>query len=246
MDIRNRTAVITGAAKGIGKALVKAFAAKGAFVYGLDVDDEEGKKLQQEMGDCFCYLHADISNEQEIENALQTILAKHDRIDILINNAAVQTQAPFAATTIADFRKVININLVGTFVCCRTFTEYMGDGSVVLNMLSVHSSVPRKNKYAYDASKAGIEMLTKEMALDLSDRGIRVLGLSYGAVLTPMNADMMADPEIARAAAAKVPLHWVAEAEEIAVSALAVVEHFSAYSTGSIFTVDGGRSLTGC
>ena len=246
MDINNRVAVITGAAKGIGKAMVQQFAGKGALIYGIDVDDVEGEKLQEEMGDSFCYLHADISNESDIENVLKVIITKHDHIDILINNAAVQTQAPFAETTTEDFRKVINIDLIGTFICCKVFTEHMINGSVVLNMLSVHSSVPRKNTYAYDAAKAGIEMLTKEMALDLADRGIRVLGLSYGAVYTPMNARMIVHPELAQIAVSKVPLHWIAQAEEIAACALAVVEHFSDYSTGSIFTVDGGRSLTGC
>lgn len=110
-------------------------------------------------------------------------------------------------------------------------------------MLSVHYDKPRKNKYHYDASKAGVAMLTKEMALALIEKGITVNGISLGACNTPMNSNWINDKVKAEKKLEKIPLKWIAEPEDIANFTINVLESFSDYTTGSIFTIDGGRSL---
>lgn len=111
-------------------------------------------------------------------------------------------------------------------------------------MLSVHYSKPRKNKYHYDASKAGIAMLTQEMALELADEGITVNGISYGACNTPMNSNWINDEALVNSTIKKIPLKWIAEPEEIARFTIVILKEFSDYTTGSIFNIDGGRNLT--
>ena len=119
----------------------------------------------------------------------------------------------------------------------------MLNGSKIVNMLSVHSEVVRKGKYAYDASKAAIEMLTKEMALELFEKGINVLGISFGACNTPMNNYWINNMEQKEETLNKIPLKWIAEPEEIADFVINILQKFSDYTTGNIFTIDGGRSL---
>lgn len=143
-----------------------------------------------------------------------------------------------------EFKSVIDTNINGTFICSNILGKEMKKGSKIINMLSVHYNKPRKNKYHYDASKAGVAMLTKEMALELADKGITVNGIEYGACNTLMNEDWINDIEKVNETIDKIPLKWIAEPEEIAAFVRVILENFSDYATGSIFNIDGGRSLT--
>jgi len=245
MKLNNKIVVITGVSKGIGKACALEFIKKGAIVYGIDIDEENGKKLENSIPNNFTFIKADISKEEKIEKAKNIILKEKNGIDVLINNAARQTVANFWNTRIEDFRKVIECNLIGTFICSSVLGKEINTGGKIINMLSVHSKIVRKDKYAYDASKAGIEMLTKEMALDFADRNINVLGISYGACNTPMNNDWINNIEKKKETMKKIPIKWIAEPEEIAKFVLVILEIFSDYTTGNVFTIDGGRSLIG-
>ena len=145
--------------------------------------------------------------------------------------------------TCSNFKNVINTNLIGTFICSKIIGELIDNNGKIINMLSVHSEVVRKNKYAYDASKAGIEMLTKEMALEFVDSDISVLGISYGACNTDMNKEWINIKEKRNETLEKIPMKWIAEPKEISNFVISVLENFSDYTTGNIFTIDGGRSL---
>ena len=240
MELKDKVIVVTGGAMGIGKACAETFIKDGAKVIIADFS-ETGKTTAEEAGCDF--FRADIASEADIAGLRDYILEKYGQLDFLVNNAAKQTEHSFFEMSVDEFASVVNVNLTGTFACMRILGEIMKPGSSILNMLSVHYEQPRLNKFHYDASKAGVAMLTKEAALALSGRGITVNGISYGAVLTPMNRDMILHPENMEKAKEKIPLRWIATAEEIASFAKTILKEFSQYATGSVFTIDGGRRL---
>ena len=266
MRLEGKTAVVTGAGGGIGAALAEQLMSAGCRVAALDLrfPDKDGTAGSAGMGTGtgesaadadgaaasdgsggkrYIRISVDITDEAALRNAEAEIRARFGPAEIVINNAALQTESDFFTIRTQDFRRVVETNLFGTFLVSRVFAEQMPSGSTILCMLSVHHSVPRLGKFAYDASKAGTAMLMREMALALAEREITVNGISFGAVRTPMNHVFQEHPEVMEAARAKVPLRWVAEPEEIAAFSISVLRDFADLATGSIFTVDGGRSL---
>ena len=244
MNLKNKTVVVTGGANVIGKSIAKELVKEECKVIILDIDDKEGKSIQNASKGKIEFINIDISNEKQIEEIRKYIENKYRGIDILINNAAKQTENEFFKMSTKEFREIINTNLIGTFICSNIFGKSMKRGSKIINMLSVHYNKPRKNKYHYDASKAGIAILTQEMALELADKGITVNGISYGACNTPMNSNWIDDRDMVNNTLNKIPLKWIAEPEEIARFTIVILKEFSDYTTGSIFNIDGGRNLT--
>ena len=244
MDLKEKVVIVTGGAKGIGKSIAEEFVRESCQVIILDVDSKEGKKIQNNSKGKIEFANVDISKEEQVKEISKYIMNKYGSIDILINNAAKKTENKFFEMSVKEFREIIDTNLIGTFICSNIFGKSMRKGSKIINMLSVHYNKPRKNKYHYDASKAGIAMLTQEMALELSDKGITVNGISYGACDTPMNSNWINDNELVNKTLNKIPLKWIAKPEEIARFTKIVLQEFSDYATGSIFNIDGGRNLT--
>ena len=244
MNLKEKTVIITGGAKGIGKAIALELLKEKCRVIILDIDKNEGRKLQNDLNDMIEFINIDISKEEQVKEANDYIMSKYKKIDILINNAAKQTENEFFKMSVKEFKEIIDTNLVGTFICSNIFGKSMKKGSKIINMLSVHYNKPRKNKYHYDASEAGIAMLTQEMAIELADKGITVNGISYGACNTPMNSNWIDNKDILNNTLKKIPLKWIAEPEEIARFTVVILKEFSDYATGSIFNIDGGRNLT--
>ena len=237
MKLEGKIAVVTGATAGIGRAMKEKLLEKGCRVIAIDTGAEEYED-EREISCC-----GDISDAEMIRAIRDRAKEKFGHVDLLINNAGIQTVAPFEETTIEDFRRVINVNLTGTFICTKLFTEIMPEGSAILNVVSVHHDVPWLDKFGYDASKAGEAMLTKETALALCKRRITCNAIAIGAVSSPMNADWLDDPEAVAHVKANIPMDWIARPEEIAEAEIHILEDFADLCTGSIFTVDGGRSL---
>ena len=142
-----------------------------------------------------------------------------------------------------SWQQIINTNYFGT--CNMIYNAYkiMNKDSTILNILSVHSNKPRVNKYAYDSSKSALEIFTKELALEFANKGITINALSFGAVNTDMNEEWKSSPENKEVALSKVPLKIIFEPEQIANFCFTIINEFAHYTTGSIFTIDGGRSL---
>lgn len=244
MDLKGKVVIITGGAKGIGKSIAVELSNSWCKVIVLDTDKLGGKKLQKELNNKIEFINIDIAEEKQVKKTCEYIIEKYKNIDILINNAAKQTESEFFDMSVRDFKEIVDTNLVGTFICSNIFGKEMKKGSKIINMLSVHYNKPRKNKYSYDASKAGIAMLTQGMALELADKGITVNGISYGACDTPMNNNWINNEKIVNKTLNMIPLRWIAKPEEIARFTKIVIQEFSDYATGSIFNIDGGRSLT--
>lgn len=244
MEIKDKVVVITGGANGIGKACAQELHKTYANIIIAEIDKKNGEDIKKILGNRCSFVKTDITMEREVIKLKEFIMSKYGRIDILINNAAKQTENSFFNMKVNEFKSVIDTNINGTFICSNILGKEMKKGSKIINMLSVHYNKPRKNKYHYDASKAGIAMLTKEMALELIDKGITVNGIAYGACNTPMNANWINNIEKVNETISKIPLRWIAEPEEIARFVRVILEDFSDYATGSIFNIDGGRSLT--
>lgn len=243
MNLYDKVIVITGSANGIGKECAYKLDNEGANIVIVDIDEKNGEKVARKLTNNGIFVKTDISKESNVQNLKNIILKKYGKVDILINNAAKQTVNSFFKMTVDEFKSVIDVNLNGTFICSNILGKIMPSGGKILNMLSVHYNLPRKNKYHYDASKAAIAMLTKEMALEVIEKGITVNAISYGACNTPMNKDWINDAIEVENVKNKIPMKWIAEPHEIAEFVKIVLEKFCDYTTGSIFNIDGGRSL---
>lgn len=221
--------VITGASKGIGAAIAKKYLSLGHKVVNIDLVDS--KKVETFV--------ADINDAK----ALEDIATKVGKIDILICNAGAQIVSKLEKTKPEDFKKIVDLNLVGTYNTIHAFMNNVKDGGHILNVTSVHGETPRLDKFAYDAAKAGINMLTKEVALALATRKIHVNALALGATNTPMNKELMENPAALKKAVSKIPFGRIAEPNEVAEAVVALLSKQFDYMTGSIINFDGGRSL---
>lgn len=236
----NKVVIVTGGANGIGLETAKLLSLNGSKVYVFDIDENvKNKKNCNGINYIFC----DVSNYKEVNKSVAYVMNKEKKIDILINNAAKQIVSSFKNYNVDEYKDVINTNYIGVCNCISCCLNYMKEGSTILNILSVHSNKPRLDKYSYDCSKSATECLTKELALEISERNITINALSFGAVETDMNKSWKYYPEEKIEALEKVPLKIIFSPEKIANFIKTLLENFSEYTTGSVFIIDGGRNI---
>lgn len=237
--MKNKNIIITGGAKGIGNACVKEFL---KYNYNIIIIDKQKINVNDDSKNII-YYNCDISNELEVKNCMKEIKKKYKTIDVLINNAGIQISGKFNEYDSSCWKKVMETNYFGTCNMISNVIKMMKKDSTILNILSVHSLLPRINKYVYDSSKSAIEMLTKELALEFAEKKITINALSFGAVNTEMNKEWKTFPEKKQIAISKVPLKIIFEPQQIAKFCYIIINEFSKYTTGSIFIIDGGRHL---
>ena len=245
--LEGRTAVITGAAQGIGAACARRLVADGAHVALWDVADAAGQALAAELsaaGAQAIYCHCNVARAAEVQAALDATLAAFGRIDALVNNAGIFKAADFLAITEADWDAVIDVNLKGAFLVGQAVARGMaaqGSGAVV-NMSSVNGVLTIPSIASYNVSKGGINQLTRVMALALADHGIRVNAVAPGTIATELalNAVLTSDEARARIMS-RTPMKRLGTPEEIADVVAYLLSDASSYVTGEIVTVDGGR-----
>ena len=248
MKLEGKVAIVTGGSDGIGKAIALLFAREGARVIILGRDEAKGRHALTELkgaGEA-TYLKVDVSDSQQVRGMVEDTVQKYGRIDILVNNAAVCPAGDVLTTTEAAWDEVIGVNLKGVFLCCKHTIPYMqrnGGGSIV-NIGSINSLMAMENEAAYDASKGGVLMLTKAMALDFAKSKIRVNCICPGAIETTMlkaSLDTAANPKVARESLVqKHPLRRTGTPEEVAQAALFLATDDSSFITGATIPVDGG------
>ena len=218
------------------------------------------------------YLTGDISEEKICISLIEEAINKFGRINVLVNNAGIS--GPSQKTnniTSKDWDYVLGVNLRGTFLCTREALKYMtsGGGSSsnnnnindvkgnnnnnnneydlnfsIINISSVHESIPMPYSAPYSASKGGMEMLTKNIALEVAEKGIRINGIAPGAINTPMNKEIMGDPQKKKQEEEKIPMRRIGEPEEIAKVAFFLASTDASYITGTTVYVDGGLTLS--
>jgi len=248
MSLEGKVAIVTGGSDGIGRAIALAFAREGANVVIVGRDETKGERALNEIktvGEA-TYFKVDVSNSGQVRKMVDDTIQRYKRIDVLVNNAAVCPPGDVITTTEATWDEVIGVNLKGVFLCCKYVIPYMqkGGGGAILNIGSINSVMAMENEAAYDASKGGVLMLTKAMALDFAKSNIRVNCICPGAIETPMLQASLAtapDPQAARASLIqKHPLKRTGTPEEIAQAALFLASDNSSFITSATIPVDGG------
>lgn len=245
--LENQTALITGAASGIGAEAATLFAREGANVAIVDIDKSQGEKIANTIcasGSRAVFIKADVSDPDQVQSMLNTAVEVFGSLNILYNSAGIAVSGTIENTSIEDWNRVLNTNLTGTFLCCKYAIPLMRKnvgGSAIITTASSVALVAEKEIAAYAATKGGIIALTRQIALDYAPYHIRANCLCPGWVNTAFNAPFIADP-VAHASMMKrmIPVGHETEASEVAQAALMLADPALPTLTGHVFVIDGG------
>ncbi len=248
-QLDGKVALITGGARGMGKAHVRRFLDEGAKVVFGDVLEEEGAKLAADLGDGARFVRMDVSREDDWQHAAETATTTFGALNVLVNNAGILRHKTIEDMTVDEFRTILDVNLVGQWLGVKTVTAPMreaGGGSIV-NVSSTEGFIGAAGLAAYSASKFGVRGLTKSAARELGRYGIRVNSIHPGGVLTPLTMQddiVSATADNADAFMKALPLGRMGKSQEVSGLIVYLASDDSSYCTGSEVLVDGGM-LTG-
>lgn len=246
--LEDQVAIVTGAAQGIGAACAERLAQDGAAVALWDVDDARGAALAASLnarGRRAIYQHCNVADKREVDAALAATLQAFGRVDALISNAGIFKAAEFLDITEADWDAVIGVNLKGAFLVGQAVARAMvaaGTRGAIVNMSSVNGIMAIPSIASYNASKGGVNQLTRVMALALADHGIRVNAVAPGTIATELAQKAVLGSDEAKARImSRTPMKRLGEPREIADVCAYLVSSAASYMTGEIVYVDGGR-----
>lgn len=245
----SKLAVVTGAASGIGKAVVERFAKEDVSSIILDIDETGGKNVAaeiQQRGKQATFMRLDVTSENEVQSIFEKIKFTHGRIDILVNVAGGSMHRhPLEEFPLAHWRAVIDVNLTSTFLCCRAVMESMKSqkSGAIVNISSDIGLSGDANRSAYAAAKAGILGLTRTLALELAPFGVRANAVAPGRIATPRVRATYSDADW-EAAAKRIPLGHAGEPEDVAETVAFLVSDAAKHLTGQTLHVNGGRIMT--
>jgi len=246
-ELHGKVAIVTGGNTGIGKAVVLALAERGAnvvidYVSNPDATADLEKQVAA-LGEQAIGVDADVSNVAELQRLIDKAVEAFGRLDVMVNNAGIETRTSILDTTENQYDRVIDINLKSAFFGTQLAAKQMikqGGGGRIINMTSVHEDWPMPGNTPYCLSKGGMRMLTRTAGVELGPHGISVLGVGPGAVATPINAETMADPGKMKVLDAAIPLGRMAQPEEIAHVVAFLADEGASYVTATTIFVDGG------
>lgn len=247
MRLEGKVAIVTGSATGIGRAIAARFAREGAavvidYIGKPEVARDAQNDIAASGGKCIA-VAADVCQPDQVRNLIDTTIKSFGRLDIAVNNAGIETKMAFVDYPLEVLRKTLDVNLIGPFLVAQAAACQMirqGNGGRIINISSIHEDLPMPTNAAYCASKGGLRMLTRTIAVELAKHGITVNNIGPGAVFTPIDADIEANPELEKALMAEIPLNRWGKPEEIAGLATYLASGEASYITGSTYFIDGG------
>ncbi len=248
MRLKDRVAVVTGGARGIGKKICETFLMEGAAVYIFDINDEEGERTLDELRQTCSnskigFFKVDITNEASVEQAIGKIIETEGKIDILVNNAGITRDNLIIRMSLEDWKKVIDINLTGAFICSRYTVRYMiknRSGKIIniSSIVGVHGNAGQSN---YSSSKAGMIGLTKTLARELAGRNILANAIAPGYIQTEMTEKL--SDKIKEKLMKQIPTGRLGSVDDVAKTALFLASDDSNYITGTVINLDGGMGI---
>ena len=249
--LTNKTAVVTGGGKGIGKEIASLFAQQGAVVHILDPDEDAGNETVNEInktGGKANFFNTDVAEQQAVLETFEQIYNQHNRLDVLVNNAGISHIGTVESTTEEDMDRLLSVNVKGVYNCSRAGVQKMkkNDGGVILNMASVAATMGISERFAYSATKGAVLTMTYSIAKDYIDENIRCNAISPARVHTPFVDGYLKEnypgreEEMFDKLSATQPIGRMGKPEEIAGLALYLCSDESAFITGSNYTIDGG------
>ncbi len=247
-DFSGQTAIVTGASSGIGEGILQALVNAGCNVVAVSRRQTELDRLVETHGDAVLPISADVNNEEDIRRVVESAESKYGKIDVAFNVVGGGRFGKIIDMDAEDWDKVIGLNLKSVFLSIKYQAKSMISNGVfgsIVNISSINSLMPMCGASSYSAAKAGVDMLTKNAALELSSHGIRVNALLPGLVETKMSAPLVSREKNHQAFMERIALGRMAKPEEIASPALFLADSSSSYITGATLVADGGWLLTG-
>ena len=250
MRLKDKVALITGASSGIGKSIAARFATEGAHVIvnyrpGSAAVDEAAQAEAASFGPSSIAVVADVSKREDVERMMAEIIKQFGRIDIAVNNAGIEIKKSFLEVTDEEWNKVIAVNLFGSYLVSQVAAKQMvrqGQGGKLIFISSVHEDIPFPEYTAYSASKGGVRMLMRNLAMELAQYRINVNNIAPGAIATPINQAVLDDAVARQNAISEIPWGRFGRPEEVASVAVFLASDEAEYVTGSTYLIDGGLS----
>jgi glucose 1-dehydrogenase len=257
MKLAGKVALVTGSSQGIGQAIAVRLAQEGADIIINYRSNPEGAeetlaKVQGVGGKCYMAecpnsmgytLKADLGNIEQVRELVSEGIKHFGKLDILVNNAGVEKHAPFWEVTEAEYDTVLNVNLKGVFFATQAFVRHLQEtkkAGKIINISSVHEELPFPNFTAYCASKGGMRMMARNLAVELAPLGITINNVAPGAIETPINTKLLNDPQKLNSLLNNIPLGRLGQPQDVASLVAFLASPDSDYITGSTFFVDGG------
>jgi glucose 1-dehydrogenase len=245
--LAGRTALVTGSSRGIGRAIAIRLAREGANV-AISYSREEAP-AQEVLGEVNAQgasgivVKANLASVSELRSMVAKTVKEFGGLDILVNNAGIEKKNPFWDVTEEDYDSVLDVNLKGTFFASQALVQHLRQTNrpgVIINISSVHEDLPFPGFASYCASKGGVRMLTRNLAIELGALGIRVNAIAPGAIATPINRALLENPAQLGALIGQIPLGRLGTPEDVAVLAAFLASDEASYVTGATYFVDGG------
>jgi glucose 1-dehydrogenase len=245
--LKHKVALVTGGASGIGKAIATELSKQGAdvivnYIGGAGAANAVAKELQQN-GSRSVAIEADVSNQSQVEHMIQKTMETFGRIDVLVNNAGIEKQTPFLEESLDQWNNIIAVDLTGPFICSQAAAREMVKSKiegVIINISSVHEEIAFPGHAAYCASKGGLRMLCRNLALELARYRIRVVNVGPGAIATPINEETLKNNYKKKALEDEIPIHRIGDPEEVAKLVAFLASDDASYITGATVFIDGG------
>lgn len=247
MRLQGKVAIVTGASTGIGQGIAVRFAKEGAavvvdYIGEASAADATIAKIKS-LGGSVIAVRADVSDSVQVENLIAESVKSFGKLDIVVNNAGIETKHDFVDFPLNEARKIINVNLIGPLIVAQAAARQMikqGHGGRIVNISSVHEDLPMPTNAPYCAAKGGLRMLARTIAVELAKHNITVNNIGPGAVYTPIDADIQAQPELEKRLMAEIPLNRWGQPDEVAGLAVYLASDEASYVTGSTYFIDGG------